>query len=66
MKKDYKYYYNQTNPKEPQAMREVHAVRLMHHDRYKNLSPKEYAETVNRSAREVTEKYGLKLRYASR
>ena len=47
-------------------MREVHAVRLMHHDRYKNLSPKEYAETVNRSAREVTEKYGLKLRYASR
>lgn len=65
MKKDYKYYYNQTDPNEPKAMREIHAIRLMHYDRDKNLSPKEYAEAVNRSAREFAEKYGLKLHYVS-
>ncbi|MBM4402444.1 MAG: hypothetical protein FJ044_04330 [Candidatus Cloacimonetes bacterium] len=64
-KKDFKYYYNQTDHDEPKAMREIHAIRLMHYDRYKYLSDQEYAEIVNRSAREFAEKHGLKLRYVS-
>ena len=66
MKKDYQYYYNQTNPKEPQAMREIHAIRLMHHDQTKHMTTAELVNFYNEGARKVVEDYGLRTTYAKK
>ena len=48
---------------EPMPLREVHAIRLMLHDKTKHMSPEEHAEYVNKEAAAIIDKYGLKLKY---
>ena len=50
---------------EPLALREVHAIRLMIHDRTKGLSPEERAARANRNASAIMKKYGLSHLYAA-
>ena len=47
---------------EPMPLREVHAIRLMLHDKTKHMSPEEHAEYVNREAAAIIDKYGLRVR----
>ena len=48
---------------EPMPLREVHAIRLMLHDKTKHMSPEEHAEYVNKEAAAIIDKYGLKPTY---
>lgn len=66
MKKDFKYYYNQTDTDEPKAMREIHAIRLMHAERDKHMTTAELVDYYNQSARKIAEKYGLRTTYAKK
>ena len=48
--------------KEPEAMREIHEIRLKLHEEEKNLSMKEKLEKTHREAQEIIKKYGIKFK----
>jgi len=51
---------------EPKSMKEIHDIRVKHHENTKHLSDKEKIELINRRAKEAIEKYGLKFKEYSR
>jgi hypothetical protein len=46
---------------EPRAMQEIHEIRERVYQKTKGLTPEQRAETTNRMARKLAEKYGLKI-----
>jgi hypothetical protein len=47
---------------EPMALREVHAIRLMLHEKTENMTPEEHTQFVHEQTKPTIEKYGLKVR----
>ncbi|GHU29229.1 hypothetical protein AGMMS50256_13700 [Betaproteobacteria bacterium] len=47
---------------EPTALREIHAIRLMLHDKTKNMTPEERAALTRSDAQEMIDKYGLNVK----
>ncbi len=47
---------------EPKALKEIHDIREKIYEETRNLSPEDKTERRNRIAREVAEKYGLKIK----
>jgi hypothetical protein len=48
--------------KEPEAMREIHEIRLKLYEEEKDLSPKERIAKIRREAEAFKQKHGLKFR----
>ena len=46
---------------EPMPLREVHAIRLMIHDRTKDMTPAERTAYYNNVRKEAEEKHGIKF-----
>jgi predicted DsbA family dithiol-disulfide isomerase len=51
---------------EPRAMRELHAIRIKHHEETQYMSLEERAKATNDAAREIAAKYGIKLNFAQK
>ncbi|MDR1574238.1 MAG: hypothetical protein LBS24_08005 [Clostridiales Family XIII bacterium] len=47
---------------EAMPMHEIHAIRLMIHDETKDMTPEEHTAYFRNAAREMTDKYGLKVK----
>ncbi len=54
------------NYKEPEAMREIHEIRLKLYEDKKDLSAIEKAEKTNEAAAEIIKKYKLKIKLLKR
>lgn len=54
------------NYKEPEAMREIHDIRLKLYEEEKGLSAIEKAEKTNKTANELIKKYKLKIKLLRR
>jgi len=52
--------------KEPEAMREIHDIRLKLYEEEKGLSAIEQAKKTNKTAEEIIKKYKLKVRLLRR
>ena len=52
--------------KEPEAMKEIHEIRLKLYEEKKGLRPIEKAEMANKTASEIIKKYKLKVRIFQR
>ncbi len=52
--------------KEPEAMREIHEIRLKLHEERKGLNPIEKAGRANEAAAEIIKKYKLKIKLLKR
>jgi hypothetical protein len=52
--------------KEPEAMREIHEIRLKLYEDNKGLSAIEKAERANEAAAEIIKKYKLKIKLLKR
>ncbi|MDR3304598.1 MAG: hypothetical protein LBS85_01000 [Clostridiales Family XIII bacterium] len=59
MSKLAKYMNDPDIAKEPSALREVHAIRLMIRDETKGMTPEQRTALTNKRANDVMEKYGL-------
>jgi hypothetical protein len=46
---------------EPEAMREIHEIRLQIYEEEKGMTPAERAQHTNAAARRMAEKYGLTI-----
>ena len=47
--------------REPEPMREIHAIQEALYEEEKHLSPQERMQKIHQEAQEVIQKYGLKL-----
>jgi hypothetical protein len=54
------------NYKEPRAMREIHEIRLKLYEEKKGLSANEKAKKTNQAAKDIIEKYNLKIKLLNR
>ena len=60
-------YMNDPSVKnEPMPLREVHAIRLMIHDRTKDMTSAERTAYYNRRGAEAAQKYGFKVVQSAR
>jgi hypothetical protein len=47
---------------EPEAMREIHEIRLQIYEETKGLTPQERANRANKAAAELEQRYGIRFR----
>ena len=49
------------NLNEPNAMKEIHAIRADNYERTKNMTPEERSRLRSESAKDIAEKYGFRI-----
>ena len=57
-----KYMLDSDIIEEPMPLREIHAIRLMLHEKTKHMNPDEYTRYVREQTKDVILKYGLNVR----
>ena len=51
---------------EPKSMKEIHDIRIKHHEATKHLSDNEKIALINSRAKEAIKKYGLRIKEYSK